>query len=132
MRSCWLSIRYARRFLGEPTDLSELVSLGQERVDDPGIELLACLFPDILAGPGLAPRGAVGTTCGQRIPGVDHRENSSRERNLLALELPGIPSAVPPLVMAIGDVQRRPKIRDRREELVRPGEMAHHVELSRP
>ncbi len=73
------------------------------------------MVPGFFLLPGFPVR-AVGP---EGIPGVYNGEHPRRERDLLPFESPWISSAIPSLVVAIGDRKRRPKRRNRGKPLVR-------------
>jgi hypothetical protein len=75
----------------------------------------AKMVPDFFLLPGFPVR-AVGP---EGIPGVYNGEHPRRERDLLPFESPWISSAIPSLVVAIGDRERRPEGRNRVKPLVR-------------
>ena len=67
----------------------------------------------------LLPRFPVGSVGPEGIPAVYNGEHARRKRYLFASESPWISSAIPSLVVAIGDRKRRPKRRNRGKPLVR-------------
>src|ERR1700680_4460062 len=82
----------------------KLFRLGQENLDDLGIELRAGALADFLAGGGDGQGLAIGAVGGHGVERVCHRENARPQGNLLTLEAARITRAVEELLVGEDDL----------------------------
>ena len=90
---------------------------GLKYFNDLGIELLSRLAFDLAPAGGDGLRRAIGPVGGHGIEGVGDGEYSRPQRNLLALQTPGIAAAVIAFLMGIHDIGR----------FVQEGNLAQHL-----
>ena len=90
----------------------------------------ARVFAQISKGTLLVPGLAVRPIGPEGIPDVDDGKHARRKWNGFAGQSPWVPLSVPPLVVAVRDVERRLEESDARDHLVRPyGVLAHELPL---
>ena len=85
-------------------DAPERLLLGEEDVDDVGVEVGAALRGDDLHRLLVGDRILVGALAGEGVVHVGQRHDARRERDLVAAPAGGVARAVPALVVVEGDL----------------------------
>src|SRR5262245_5337033 len=90
----------------------------QEEFDYLRVEVRTRRGTQVFAHSLFRPSGTVRTIRTQRVPGIYNRKQSCGQRNLLLLQAGRIPTAVPPLVVTVGDLHGGTQKGHRPEHLV--------------
>ena len=97
-------IQYCKRDTGPGLFISKLF---QEDIHYLGIKMLSALFTDVFQGIRFSPSLAIRTVAGQRIPNIDNRKYPGCQRDLFTFQASRITGAIPPFMVAVGNIERR-------------------------
>src|SRR3990170_8275522 len=97
-----------------------------EYFDNVRVEVCARSLLDVSQSLPGGPGRAVGAVTDQGVPNVNHGKDARGQGYFFSLQAARITGAVPLLVVAIGNVQRRAEITDRQEHLMRKAGVFPH------